>query len=71
MVGMIYVGDHPTLLSLSCGPRGYSIEYFFKNLHYKSNQAIDPQGRDKFAPKRLVCTIYVRYHWTLLCILNI
>ena len=33
MVGMIYVGDHQTLLYtkyISCGPYGYGIEDFLK-----------------------------------------
>ena len=37
----------------SCGPHGYRKEDFIKFSHYKSKRAIDPQGSDKFAPKKL------------------
>ena len=49
--GMIFVGDHPTLLYTkytSCGPHGFKI-----NPHYKSMRAIDPKGHGTFSPKRL------------------
>ena len=62
MVGMVYVGDHPTLLYTkytSCGPHDYRKEDLKEKSHYKSMRAIDPQGRDKFASKRL--------HWQVLC----
>ena len=55
MVGMIYVGDHQTLLYtkyISCGPYGYGIEDFsFSN--YKSMRATDPYVHGKFSPKGL------------------
>ena len=57
MVGIIYVGDHQTLLYtkyISCAPHGYKKNY------YKSMQAIDPQVHDEFAtPKGLIGRIYV------------
>ena len=57
VVAMIYVGDYHTLLYTkytSCGSDGYRKDFFFlKKSHYKSMQAIDPQGCDKFAHKRL------------------
>ena len=55
MVGMIYVGDHQTLLYslkyISCGPYGHKKEDFVFN--YKSMLAIDPHVHDKFSPKGL------------------
>ena len=55
MVGMIYVGDHQTLLYtkyISCGPYGLDFE---KKSNYKSIGAIDhePHVHDKFSPKGL------------------
>ena len=54
MVGMIYVGDHQTLLyikHISCWPYGYGIEKVFSN--YKSMRAIDPHLHDNFSHKGL------------------
>ena len=42
------------MANISCGPHGYRKEDFLKFSHYKSKRAIDPQGSDKFAPKKLV-----------------
>ena len=56
MVGMIYVGDHQTLIYskyISCGPHCYRIEVFKSYSHYKSMRALDPHVHDKFASKGL------------------
>ena len=51
---MTHVGDHPPYMAnISCGPHGYRKGDFLKFSHYKSKRAIDPQGSDKFAPKKL------------------
>ena len=40
------------MLSIYCGPHGYRIEEFLSFYDHESMQAIDPQGLDKFSPKR-------------------
>ena len=54
LIGMIYVGDHYTLLHtqyISCGPHGFREEDFLSILHYKSMGANDPCGMASLDPR--------------------
>ena len=65
LIGMIYVGDHYTLLHtkyISSGPHGFSEEDFLSLPHYKFMGAKDPQGVASLGPWGLIGMIYVGDH---------
>ena len=66
MVGMIYVGDHQTLLYtkyISCGPNGYGLEDFLKkNPIISLCELFFPICMTSFHPRGLIGRINVGDH---------
>ena len=65
MVGMIYVGDCPSLLYTeytSCGPHGYRKEDLKKNPIISLCELLISRGVTSLHPRGLISRIYVGYH---------